>query len=78
MLLISQLFNCNDIQQSGNGEIFDCEIEFESRWTFPKKEMEKLTNELPEGNDLYIRVLSYEFGCEYVGFNIYADEGHII
>jgi hypothetical protein len=35
--------------------------------------MEELTKDLPEGNDLYIRVLSHEFGCEYVGFNVYAD-----
>ena len=52
MLLISQLFNCNDIQQSGNGEIFDCEIEFESRWTFPHKKMEELTNGLSKEDNL--------------------------
>jgi len=70
--IIDSFYSC-DVQPFDNGEVYTCEIEFESRWTFPKKEMEKLTNELPEGNDLYIRVLSYEFGCEYVGFNIYTD-----
>jgi hypothetical protein len=70
---IRQSFDCNDVQQSGHGEVFDCEMEFDSRWTFPHKEMEELTKELPQVNDLYIRVLSYEFDCEYVGFNIYAN-----
>jgi len=65
-------FNCNEVHAFDNSEIFECEIEFDSRWTFPFKEMEELTENLPEGNDLHIYVVSYEFGCEYVGFNIYA------
>jgi hypothetical protein len=35
--------------------------------------MEELTKGLSDGNELYIHVLSYEFACEYIGFNIYAD-----
>ncbi len=66
-------FYCCDLQPLYDDEVFSCEMVFDSRWTFPNKEMEELTNELPEGNDLYIRVLSYEFGCEYVGFNVYTD-----
>jgi hypothetical protein len=69
---IRQIFRCDSVMYD-NGEIFDCEIEFDSRWIFPQKEMEELTKDLPKENDLYIRVLSYEFGCEYVGFNIYAN-----
>jgi hypothetical protein len=72
MQSIRQSFRCDSVLYD-NGEVFNCEIEFDSRWTFPQKEMEELTKGLPDGNDLYIRVLSYEFGCEYVGFNIYAD-----
>jgi len=53
-------------------EVFDCSIEFESRWIFPHSEMEKITEELPKENDLYIRVLSHEFGCDYVGYNVYS------
>jgi hypothetical protein len=68
---IKQTFNCCDVQ-SHDGSVFDCEIEFDSRWVFPQKEMEALTKGLPEENDLFIRVLSYEFGCDYVGYNIYA------
>jgi hypothetical protein len=71
MRSIEQTFNCCDAQ-SHDGSVFDCEIEFDSRWAFPHKEMESLTKGLPEENDLYIRVLSYEFGCDYVGYNIYA------
>jgi hypothetical protein len=69
---IRQSFRCDSVLY-WDGEVFDCEIEFDSRWTFPHSEMEELTKDLPEGNGLYIRVLSYEFGCEYVGFNVYAN-----
>jgi hypothetical protein len=68
---IWESFNCVD-EQMFDGSDFACEIEFDSRWTFPHREMEALTETLPEDNDLYIRVLSYELDCEYIGFNIYA------
>jgi hypothetical protein len=71
MKSIRQSFRCDSVLYWGE-DIFDCEIEFDSHWTFPYREMEELTNDLPDGNDLYLRILSYEFGCEYVGFNIYA------
>jgi len=70
---IINLFYCCDVQPVENDEAFFCEMEFDSKWTFPHKEMKKLTSELSQDNDLYIRVLSYEFNCEYVGFNIYAN-----
>ena len=70
---ITNVFYCSDVQPVENAEVFTCEMEFDSNWTFPHQKMEELTNELPQGNDLYIRVLSYEFGCEYVGFNIYTN-----
>jgi hypothetical protein len=69
---MTDLFYCSDVQPFESKEVFQCEMEFDSRWAFPKKEMEKLTGGLPAENDLYIRVLSYEFGCEYVGFNLYT------
>lgn len=71
MRAIRQSFHCNSVLFL-NGKVFNCEIEFDSRWTFPQKEMEALTKGLPEENDLYIRVLSHEFCCEYVGFHVYA------
>ena len=69
---IRKSFFCNDILYNDD-DVFRCEIEFDSRWTFPHSKMETLTQKLPKKNDLYIRVLSYEFDCEYVGFNIYTD-----
>jgi hypothetical protein len=68
---IRQSFHCVDEQLLDSSD-FACEIEFDLRWTFPQTEMEALTKGLPEDNDLYIRVLSHEYGCEYVGFNIYT------
>ena len=69
--LIRDRFDCSDILSADN-EVFECKIEFKSRWRFPKEEMEKLMQNFPNDNDFYIHVVSYEFGCEYVGFNIYS------
>ena len=69
--IINSFYSC-DVQPFDNGEVFNCEMEFDSNWTFPQEKMKELTNKLPRGNDFYIRVLSYEFGQEYVGFNIYT------
>jgi hypothetical protein len=68
---LEKTFNCYDVQ-SNDCDDFDSEIEFDSRWVFPQDEMEALTKDLPEDNDLYIRVLSYDFCNEYVGYHIYT------
>lgn len=54
------------------------EIEFESKWTFPEQEVEEVTKQLQakypcEFQDLYMRCLSYEFGCEYVSYRIFQN-----
>lgn len=49
------------------------EIEFGSRWSFPADEMETLTQRLQADNTLYIRCLSYEFGCDYVDYMIFEN-----
>lgn len=49
------------------------EGEFCSRWSFPESVMEEMVSTLDEDDTLYIRVLSYEFGCEYVSFRVYRD-----
>lgn len=54
------------------------ETEFDSKWTFPYDTMEKLTKQLQkeypnECKDLYIRCLSFEFGCEYVDYMVYRN-----
>jgi hypothetical protein len=69
---IRDSFDCSDGQIHDSKNEYECEMEFESKWTFPDKYMEELTENLSKESNLYIRVLSYEFGCEYVGFNIYA------
>ena len=53
----------------------DCVLDsdFESKWTFPEELMEKMTNQLKHVEDLYIRVLSVEYGCEYVALTKYID-----
>lgn len=55
------------------------ENEFESKWTFPHQLMEELTKKLKEEypneyDDLYMRCLSYEFGCEYVDYMIFEND----
>jgi hypothetical protein len=70
---MKELFYYCDTQEFDNGEVFNCEMVFDSRWTFPKEKMEELTKKLPKENDLCISVISYELDNEYVGFNIYAN-----
>ncbi len=50
------------------------EFDFGSKWAFPYKEMERLTNELKEDRTLFIRCLSYEFGCDYVDLLRYFEK----
>ena len=68
-----ELFYCSDVEPIENDEALWCEMEFDSKWKFPKEKMEELTKELPEENDFYIRVLSHEFANEYIGFHIYTN-----
>jgi hypothetical protein len=63
-------FSCNEVNY--NEENGFSEINFDSRWVFPLQEMEELTASLPEDNDLYIRVLSYEYGQDYIGYHKYT------
>lgn len=49
------------------------EAEFNSKWSFPMGEMKKLTTNLKEDENLYMRCLSYEFGCDYVEYMIFEN-----
>lgn len=70
---IENQFECiGKSERKEEGE-YECEIDFESKWTFPHKIFEEITDAIGEDDSLYIRVLSYEFGCDYVGYNIYSD-----
>lgn len=52
-----------------------CYIEgdFESKWTYPKEDFEKLVKELEDDPTLYIRILSHEFSDEYVHFAVHQN-----
>ncbi|MDR0832612.1 MAG: hypothetical protein LBN93_00240 [Candidatus Symbiothrix sp.] len=67
---MEETFSCDVV--NNNEEDDYREIDFDSRWTFPSEEMEQLTVSLSNADDLYIRVLSYEFGNDYVAYNIYT------
>ena len=52
---------------------FVYEVLIDSKWTFPEKEFKELTDSLPDKvDDIYIRCLSYEFGCYYHALWLYA------
>lgn len=59
---------------SHDDEYIECY--FNSKWTFPTETFEKITNTLNtqyDISDLYIRILSEEYGCDYVALNIFTD-----
>lgn len=41
------------------------DVLFNSKWTFPEEEMNKLYESIPNKADIYMRCLSYEFGNLY-------------
>lgn len=41
------------------------DVLFDSKWTFPEEEMNKLYESIPNKADIYMRCLSYEFGNLY-------------
>ena len=41
------------------------DVYFDSKWTFPEEEMNKLYEFIPNKADIYMRCLSYEFGNLY-------------
>lgn len=58
---LEEHFSYVDIDNEGD-ELF---AYFDSRWTFPEEQMEELFNLITDKEDLYIRVLSVEYGCMY-------------
>lgn len=41
------------------------DIYFNSKWDFPKEEMDDLFKLIPNKKDIYMRCLSVEYGCMY-------------
>lgn len=53
----------------------DCiEGTFSSRWTFPDELMQEFVGGIPNKEDIYIRVMSIEYGCHYHEMMIYEGE----
>lgn len=53
----------------------DCiEVNFSSKWTFPDELMQKFADGIPNKEDIYIRVMSIEYGCHYHEMMIYKGE----
>lgn len=61
-----------DIESTDDQEL---EIYFDSRWDFPIDEMNKMVENLPNKDDIYIRVLSVEYGEYYCAFHVYEGDG---
>lgn len=51
------------------------EASFASKWTFPEELMEEMYQNLPDKSDIYIRVLSVEYGCLYHALWVCDQEG---
>lgn len=41
---------------------------FDSKWTFPEELMVQLYEKLPNKKDIFMRVLSVEYGCDYIAY----------
>ena len=61
----------SDVEDSGES----VDVYFDSRWTFPEEEMKKLYESIPNKEDIYMRCLSVEYGCDYVAYWKCNEEG---
>lgn len=63
MQVLKDFFN----NLAANCEISDDRIDvyFTSKWIFPKDEMDKLFESIPNKEDIHMRCLSVEYGCLY-------------
>lgn len=50
-------------------------INFGSKWTFPKKEMDQLAKQLPDLENLSMSCLSVDWGNYYCEFHYLSDDG---
>jgi len=48
------------------------EGEFFSGWTYPKELMDELIAMLEDKDNIYIRVLTFEYSSEYVSFRVFS------
>lgn len=45
------------------------DVKFDSRWCFPEDTMNELYKLIPNKEDIYMRCLSVEYGCDYVAYH---------
>lgn len=64
--------NCGDIDQDDSCNL---KIYFDSKWNFPKEEMEELFKGIPYKDDIQMVCLSVEWGCFYCAFHYCDEEG---
>jgi hypothetical protein len=67
------------------GEHFDSDLEyydgtivegyFTSRWVFPEELMKDMFEAMPNKEDIYMRCLSVEYGCDYVAYHKCDENG---
>lgn len=69
---IQNFFDKEGIEYDFSSDSLDAT--FDSRWTFPEDSMNELFKSLPDKSDIYMRCLSYEFGCDYVAYWKCEDE----
>jgi hypothetical protein len=50
------------------------EVYFDSKWDFPFAAMTEMVEDLPNKDDIYIRVLSVEYGDYYCAFHVYEGD----
>lgn len=60
-------WNCYGNAEIINSEL-DIDIDFNSKWSFPEEEMNKLFESIPDKDNIYMRCLSVEYGCDYVAY----------
>lgn len=51
------------------------EVYFDSKWSFPEKEMNNLFDNIPNKSDIYMRCLSVEWGNYYHAMFVCNNEG---
>ena len=68
---LEEKLDANIYEQDGT----TIEADFESKWTFPESKMQELYDNMPNKDDVYIRVLSVEYGTLYHALWVCDEDG---
>lgn len=66
-------WDCYGDAKIANYEV-SIDVDFNSKWVFPEEEMKKLFESIPNKDDIFMRCLSVEYGCDYVAYWKCVDE----